>query len=118
MTHTSFPIRRAGPDDVDDLSRIGRDTFTETFGHLYTPENLHSFLQESHSAEWYSYALRQPDVACWIVRGETGAPMAYAVAGPNTLPVEVSTPEAGEVKRVYVRQGAQGLGLGGQLLAA
>ena len=37
-------IRRATPADAEALSRIGAETFTETFSHLYPPEDLAAFL--------------------------------------------------------------------------
>lgn len=113
-------IERAVRSDAAALSRIGRQTFTDTFGHLYTAENLEGFLAEAHSPDWYAYALAQPDVAIWVVRDGEGELGAYAVAGPNTLPIETLRIEPGarpgEVKRLYVREGWQGKGLGERLL--
>lgn len=115
MTHTSFLISRAGADDAAALSAIGRETFAEKFGHLYTPENLETFLEQSHSPQWYAYALSQEDVGIWVARSEGEALIAYAVAGPNTLPVPEPGPHDGEIKRVYVQKEWQGRGIGGQL---
>ena len=42
-------IRNATPADVDALSELGRVTFIEAFGHLYSPEDLAAFLEDSHS---------------------------------------------------------------------
>ena len=39
-----FTYRDATPADADLMARIGPETFTETLGHLYTPENLTAFL--------------------------------------------------------------------------
>jgi hypothetical protein len=36
--------RDGGPDDAALMARLGAETFTETFGHLYSPENLAAFL--------------------------------------------------------------------------
>ena len=106
---------RALPTDAVALSCIGRETFTEKFGYLYTPESLHAFLDESHSVQWYEYALSQPDVGIWVIRD--GARLAaYAVAGPCTLPLEETSSHAGEVKRLYVDKAYQGQKLGKRLL--
>ena len=40
-------IRRATPDDAEAMSCIATDTFVETFGELYPPEDLAYFLQNS-----------------------------------------------------------------------
>src|SRR6185437_11642486 len=41
---TQAVIRRATLEDAEALSGIGRETFVETFGHLYPPEELAHFL--------------------------------------------------------------------------
>ena len=51
-------IRRATPADAATLVALGTFTFIETFGHLYTPEDLQAFLDESHSEAAYA-ALRK-----------------------------------------------------------
>ena len=53
----SFAIRRATPDDIPALAELGATTFVETFGHLYRPEDLQSFLEESHSEAAYARVL-------------------------------------------------------------
>ena len=45
----ALAIRRAGARDAAALSAIGRETFDLTFGHLYPPEDLAAFLEDSHS---------------------------------------------------------------------
>ena len=44
-------IRRARSDEAEALARIGRATFTETFGHLYAPHDLTQFLAEAYGLE-------------------------------------------------------------------
>ena len=36
--------RDASPADAALMARLGPETFTEAFGHLYSPENLAAFL--------------------------------------------------------------------------
>ena len=50
-------IRRATPADAASLAALGTFTFIETFGHLYTPEDLQAFLEESHSEAAYACLL-------------------------------------------------------------
>jgi hypothetical protein len=50
-SNTDATIRRATPDDAPALAVLGAATFTETFGHLYPPEDLRTFLVESHSVD-------------------------------------------------------------------
>ena len=54
-----FTYRNATAADAALMSRLGPETFTETFGHLYTPENLAAFLR-NHSVENWAAELTDP----------------------------------------------------------
>ena len=45
-------FRMAGTDDAPTLSRLGAETFTETFGHLYDPGDLAAFLVNHDESTW------------------------------------------------------------------
>jgi GNAT superfamily N-acetyltransferase len=109
-------IRRAGPADAEALSAIGAATFVETFGHLYPPSDLEPFLAEAYSLERTRADLADPAKASWLVEAD-GAAIGYALAGPCGLPHSDVTPECGELKRIYMRKGWQGGGLGVRLFA-
>ena len=108
--------RRATPGDAQTLSALGRLTFTETFGHLYPPEHLASFLDGAHTPERYADWTADRAYALWVAEldGET---IGYAMAGPCHLPHPEVTEACGELWRIYVRRDRQGLGLGATLLA-
>jgi diamine N-acetyltransferase len=108
-------IRRAGTSDAETLARIGRETFTETFGHLYPAHDLAAFLDKAYGLEATHEALQHPEKAAWLVTQEGGEVVGHALAGPCDLPHPDVTPEAGEVKRLYLRAEAQGGGLGARL---
>lgn len=109
-------IRRAGPADAETLSALGARTFTETFGHLYAPEDLAAFLAEAYGLERTRDDLADPAKASWMVEAE-GQAIGYALAGPCGLPHPEATPACGELKRIYFLKAAQGGGLGGRLFA-
>ena len=109
-------IRRAGPDDAEALSRIGAETFTETFGHLYPPRDLADFLVYAYGLKRIRADLDDPAQASWIVEAD-GAVVGYALAGPCDLPHDAVTPACGELKRLYVLKRFQGGGTGSRLLA-
>lgn len=107
-------IRRATPDDAAALSVLGTQTFVETFAHLYTPEDLQAFLEESHSEAAYAKVLADPDYALWIAERD-GQAIGYAQAGRCGLPHADVKPEDGELKRLYLLQSAQNGGVGNAL---
>ena len=109
-------FRDAREADAVALAEIGRDTFEETFGHLYPPSDLKRYLDETYSVEKMTYDLRDPDVE--IRMAFSGKRMlAYCKIGPVKLPTDIG-PEPGlELHRVYVYQAGQGVGVGRILLA-
>ncbi len=110
-------IRRAGPADVALLADLGTRTFIETFGHLYRPEDLQAFLEQSHSEAAYARTLGDPRYALWIAERGDGRAIGYAQAGPCGLPHPDARPEHGELKRLYVLADEQNGGTGGRLFA-
>jgi ribosomal protein S18 acetylase RimI-like enzyme len=94
-------IRRAEASDAARLAQLGATTFTETFGHLYPPEDLHAYLSSAHSAAAWTRVLADPQRAVWLAELD-GAPIAYILVGACKLPVKDLEPEAGEVQQLYV----------------
>lgn len=109
-------IRRATPADAEALSRIGAETFSETFGHMYPPEDLAAFLETAYAVDKSRRDLEDPHKAAWLVEAD-GAVVGHALAGPCDLPHDEVTPACGELKRLYVLKAFQGGGTGSRLLA-
>jgi GNAT superfamily N-acetyltransferase len=108
-------IRRAGDADAEVLSSLSARTFSETFAHLYPPEDLAAFLEESYALERSREHLRDPATAVWLLEVD-GAPVGYALAGPCGLPHPDVAADSGELKRIYVLKAWQGGGRGSRLL--
>ena len=108
-------IRRATLQDADALSRIGAQTFTETFGHLYPAEDLAAFLVYAYGIERTRADLADPAKASWLVE-QDGKVIGYASAGPAGLPHDDLKPTDGELYRLYVLAAHQGGGVGRRLL--
>ena len=108
-------IRRAGPADAEALSEIGAATFTETFAHLYPPEDLSAFLTYAYGLERTRSDLADPAKAQWLVE-VNGHVVGYALAGRCDLPHPEVTPSCGELKRLYILKAHQGGGTGKRLL--
>lgn len=107
-------IRRATPADAGALAAVGARTFADTFGHLYAPEDLQAFLDESHTADAYARYLADGAYALWLLE-DAGRPLGYALAGPANLPHPDLRAGDGELKRLYVDAALQNGGWGAKL---
>ncbi len=108
-------IRRATTADAEALSRISRETFTETFGHLYAPADLAWHLDFSYAADKYVDALEEQGCAAWLLEDDAGAVQGYAFVGPCGLPHEDVRSSDLELKRLYLLQAVQNRGWGAKL---
>lgn len=112
---TAPVIRRAVAEDAQALSRIGAETFSETFAHLYPPEDLAQFLADAYDLDKTRRDLADPRKALWIVE-QDGEVVGHALAGPCDLPHPEVTETCGELKRIYVLRKLQGSGTGTRLM--
>jgi len=110
----ALAIRRATADDAATLAALAATTFTETFGHLYPPADLHGFLAEHYSAERQRTILQHPDYAVWLLEDD-GVAVGHAAAGPCGLPHAEAQPGDGELKRLYLLRSHQNSGWGSRL---
>lgn len=114
-------IRPARPEDAVALGDLGRQTFIDTFvtgfGIPYPADDLAQFLDASFSPEATTTRLKEPGAAWWVAESGDGDLLAFANAGPNTLPHPEASASHTELRRLYVGRHAQGLGLGTRLLA-
>lgn len=109
-------IRLARPADAATLATLGERTFIETFGHLYTPENLAPHLVKNHSQGVCERLLADDRWGLWLAESEDGAAVGYCAAGPCSLPAPDMPQNSGELARIYVLKGHAGKGLGRRML--
>ena len=110
---SEFTYRNATAADAALLSRLGAETFTETFGHLYTPENLAAFLT-NHAVENWERELADPRYTIRLAE-QDGQAVAFAKLGPPGLPFAVTGPTA-ELKQFYVLKPWHGTGVAPALM--
>ena len=117
MTQTmALTIRRALPSDAFSLADLARDTFVETFGYLYRPEDLAAFLETSQSVAAYAPLLHDPRVGIWVAEDPHSTLVGFLTAGPCKLPAPQREAAAGEIRQLYLRSAIQREGLGTRLL--
>jgi GNAT superfamily N-acetyltransferase len=109
----SVGFRNASPADAAVLAELGRRSFVETFGHLYTPENLAAFLV-NHKEEKWQQELGDPAFSIRIGEAE-GQAIAYAKLGPPSLPFEPQGRPI-ELRQFYVLEPWQGAGVAAALM--
>jgi ribosomal protein S18 acetylase RimI-like enzyme len=117
MTNTTrdVTVRRAILNDAQELAALGAATFTETFGHLYPPEDLQTFLVETHSVDAWSRVLADSKRAVWLAMLDT-SPIGFITVGACKLPIENREPTAGEIQQLYVLATHHNLQIGSRLM--
>src|SRR5678816_1027235 len=107
-------FRMAGTDDAAALSKLGAETFTETFGHLYDPSDLATFLLNHDEANWRQELGDREFAVLLAVDGDDQA-VGYAKVGPPHLPFEPRG-TAVELRQLYLLEPFQGRGLADQMM--
>ncbi len=109
----SLNYRTATPADAEALAKLGTNTFTATFGHLYQPNDLEIFLQNHSPANWEK-ELSDPAFAVRVAEAD-GKMVGYAKIGPPHLPFEPRG-EAAELRQLYVVEEMKGQGVAHALI--
>lgn len=113
---TIMRILPVEPQHISALSQLAVDTFTETFGHLYPPEDLSVFLEKAYAPRKLAADIADP-AQFWRIVYAGDEAVAFLQCGPVALPhPEADAAREGELKRLYVHSSQQGKGLGKRLL--
>ena len=107
-------ITRVTLPDIDQLQKIGRQTFFETFSQSNTAQNMEKYLEESFSSEKLSAELNNEGSQFYFA--EAGNIIAgYLKLNFGNTQTELKDDKALEIERIYVLKEFQGKGVG-QLL--
>ncbi len=115
MLDRALTFRDARENDAVDVAEIGRDTFIETFGHLYPPHDLKTYLDEAFAIEAIRAEILDPQIEIRIAFAGRRI-VAYTKIGPCKLPIDTGDEPALELHRIYVYRARQGVGVGRILL--
>ena len=102
--------RNARSEDAGALAAFSRDTFVDTFGHLYPSEDLQAFLAAKYGPEIQRAEIADASVRYRLaLRG--GAIVGYCKSGPLALEVDPAPLKALELHRLYVANAVKGQGV-------
>ena len=105
--------RDANAADAAALMELFAESFVETFGHLYRKQDLDAFLEGNSLAKWQAN-LSDPEVLIRVAEMD-GRLAGFIELAPKKLPYEATAP-ALELRRVYLRSTAHGLGIADELM--
>ena len=111
---TTLACRKAGPHDAAALAALFSRSFTETFGDLYSAENLAAFLAEMSEDKWRE-ELSDPRFAFRLAEAD-GVAVAFVKLGPPAFPIDMPAGSI-ELRQLYVLGAWQGAGLAAGLMA-
>lgn len=110
MSERRFQIRLASINDRERLIEFGKTEFTRTFGHLYTTQDLETYLLEGYDPALYENWLTDDNYRIFLAHHEENQNhiIGYVLFGPCTLPLENCGYDSSyaetcrEIKRLYI----------------
>ncbi|MEN3745740.1 GNAT family N-acetyltransferase [Sphingomonas sp. HF-S3] len=96
------------------LSATASESFTETFGHLYRPEDLAQFLDQTFGPSGLPSQIGHPDFTIQVAT-DAGRVVGFAKVGPVAFPGDWSDSDI-ELYQIYVLSGWFGSGIGAALM--
>ena len=105
--------RDGTPADAKAIDALFRQSFSDTFAHLYDPEDLAAFFAGFDEASWRD-ELEDPAFAFRLAEHD-GKLAGYAKVAPVSLPAETDRPAA-ELRQLYLLQDWHGQGIAQALM--
>ena len=115
--HIMIDYRAATLQDAPALSELGRTSFIDAFGHLYSADNLNRFLEQAYSQAAVQIDLANP-LRLYRIAEQDGLLVGYCKIGFDvTLEHEPGDRRVMELKQLYMRGNQTGSGIGATLMA-
>lgn len=111
---TKMEIRRVSLNDIDQLQKIGRQTFQETFSELNSEENMRNYLEEGFSEEKLTAELNDENSEFYFATLDNEV-IGYLKVNFGESQTELKDNKALEIERIYVSKEFHGKSVG-QLL--
>lgn len=102
--------RRPAPDDIDALCELGRATFVETFGDLYSKADLDAFLAKAFGPDGIPAEYANPAYDFRVAEVD-GSLVGYCKVGPPYLPAPDDGRSKGELRQLYILKNWHGAGI-------
>ena len=110
-------LRPATLDDVPALAVLGRESFTDAFGHLYRPEDLAAFLAEAHDEAAIAGEIAGEDCRHCLAVADDGSLLGYCKLRYPSKMAEIATAQNPlELGQLYCAAAATGKGVGTALM--
>lgn len=106
-------IQLAKTEDAEAIAAFANGSFTHTFGTIYDPADLATFLAGWNPPHLVRAQIADPGYAIALVRDDKGAILGYIKMGPVDfdLPAGQPTDDAVELHQLYVAEAAKGTGV-------
>jgi ribosomal protein S18 acetylase RimI-like enzyme len=105
--------RDATAADLPAIDHVFRQSFCDTFAHLYDPKDLAAFLAKFTPEVW-SEEFNDPRYGFRVAEAD-GNIVGYVKIGPSALPVETEA-DAMELRQLYISTGYHGVGIAHALM--
>lgn len=97
----NITIQRITLNDIEQLQKIGRETFSETFSPSNTEENMKQYLANGFSIKKLSDELKDENSEFYFALSETNA-IGYLKINFGASQTELKDEKALEIERIYV----------------
>jgi diamine N-acetyltransferase len=109
--------RVADASEAEALAQFSIKQFCDNFAHLYTPQDLQTFLASAYDAKAIEQSMRDGSCTYLVTEDERGY-TGYLKYGLCKLPVENPPARHAEIHQLYIDKDAQSSGLGQLLMDA
>lgn len=110
-------LKEVVPADASILQQISRQTFSETFAGVNSPENMRKYLEVDLSLERLRHEMATPGSRFFFAMAG-GEVAGYLKLNTGDAQTELKTADSIEIERIYVLKRFQGMEIGKSLLRA